>query len=121
MLLLLDIPPDGLVPLREDEGVSEQLGRVGQGRSGLSDGSDGVESIVGACVGRVQVVFVPLDLGLPLLDRRRECLADVLGQSVEGQRGLVGADVHVLGDAFAGALGSGGQLGVNNGGCGCCR
>ncbi len=85
LLLCLDL-------LLQEDGILEELLRVAQRGVGRPHPLHGVQSILGVVVGPAKLLTKAADV-LPAVNGRGQRLANVLGKAVEGQRGLVGADV----------------------------
>ncbi len=75
-----------------------------EGRRGGADSADGLEAMLSAGVRRLDHGASLHVLGASGVHGGREGLAHVLGEPVQRERRLVGADVNVLGDSLAGAF-----------------
>ena len=101
--------------LLQRDGILQQLLAVPERGPRPLHPPHGLQPILRVVVGPGQLRVERAHLAA-LVDGRREGLAHVLCQPVEGQRRLVGADVQVLGEALARALDLGLEVKVDDGG-----
>lgn len=96
LLLIFDL-------LLQENGIFEQFLGLTQDGRGPFHGPHRVQSMLRVAMRAIELLMESSDLG-PTLNRGRQGLTHVLGQAIQGQRGLVGADVQVLRDALARSL-----------------